>query len=193
MLSTYTTATAYATGSHLSFVQHQSSILDPQMNMANPQSLERSISPPPVSKRRKSEVSQMSKGTLDTQTSITTEPSLAAIEAGSTKIRNHLHYFSQHLHKVSRPSNPDQPRIPIPDWINLYEKNQHSRGRHFVIHQHNHPVAGLHYDLRLQFSETSTISFAVPYGVPGNVESKRQGRMAVETRVHCLWVCLFPT
>lgn len=46
----------------------------------------------------------------------------------------------------------------------------------------------MHYDLRLQFSETSTVSFAVPYGLPGNPNSIRPNRMAIETRVHNLWV-----
>jgi hypothetical protein len=45
----------------------------------------------------------------------------------------------------------------------------------------------VHYDLRLQFSETSTISFAIPYGLPGNPNSIRPNRMAIETRVHNLW------
>lgn len=45
----------------------------------------------------------------------------------------------------------------------------------------------MHYDLRLQFSQTSTISFAVPYGLPGNPNSVRPNRMAIETRVHNLW------
>lgn len=45
----------------------------------------------------------------------------------------------------------------------------------------------MHYDLRLQFSETSTISFAIPYGLPGNPNSHRPNRMAIETRVHNLW------
>jgi hypothetical protein len=45
----------------------------------------------------------------------------------------------------------------------------------------------VHYDLRLQFSETSTISFAIPYGLPGNPNSLRPNRMAIETRVHNLW------
>lgn len=45
----------------------------------------------------------------------------------------------------------------------------------------------MHYDLRLQFSETSTISFAIPYGLPGNPNSLRPNRMAIETRVHNLW------
>lgn len=45
----------------------------------------------------------------------------------------------------------------------------------------------MHYDLRLQFSETSTLSFAIPYGLPGNPNSLRPNRMAIETRVHNLW------
>lgn len=45
----------------------------------------------------------------------------------------------------------------------------------------------MHYDLRLQFSESSTLSFAIPYGLPGNYNSKRPNRMAIETRVHNLW------
>jgi hypothetical protein len=45
----------------------------------------------------------------------------------------------------------------------------------------------VHYDLRLQFSQTSTISFAIPYGLPGNPNSIRPNRMAIETRVHNLW------
>lgn len=45
----------------------------------------------------------------------------------------------------------------------------------------------MHYDLRLQFSQTSTVSFAIPYGLPGNPNSVRPNRMAIETRVHNLW------
>lgn len=45
----------------------------------------------------------------------------------------------------------------------------------------------MHYDLRLQFSQSSTISFAVPFGLPGNPNSVRPNRMAIETRVHNLW------
>jgi hypothetical protein len=32
------------------------------------------------------------------------------------------------------------------------------------------------------------MSFAVPKGLPGNPNSKSLGRMAIETRVHNLWV-----
>ena len=118
-------------------------------------------------------------------------PNLAAIEAGESQIHNHLSYFSQHLEAASRPllstSNPT-PRLSIADFRELYRRNQHATGRHFVIHQHDHPVAGVHYDLRLQISESSSISFAIMYGLPGNVGSRRLSRNATETRVHNLWV-----
>ena len=73
----------------------------------------------------------------------------------------------------------------------LYERNQHKNGRHFVIHQHDHPVAGVHYDLRLQINETSSISWAIMYGLPGNCNSRRLNRNATETRVHNIWVCMW--
>jgi len=175
--------------------------------MSAPQSLERPISPPPVSKRR---TSATTKGKTnergEAQTENAARPSLAAIEAGEAKIRNHLDYFSRHFAQTSKPVVPSQPRLGIREFIDLYQRNQHVNGRHFVVHQHNHPVAGVHCnqprlscvgtarlmladDLRLQFSETTTLSFAIPYGLPGNANSKRQGRMAIETRVHNLWVC----
>lgn len=78
------------------------------------------------------------------------------------------------------------PLLPLPSAMSLYRRNQNAQGHHFVIHQHDHPIAGLHYDLRLQFSATSSLSWAVPYGVPGNANSRRGMRMAAETRVHTL-------
>jgi hypothetical protein len=45
----------------------------------------------------------------------------------------------------------------------------------------------VHYDLRLQFSKTSSISFALPKGLPGDPNSKSTGRLAIETRVHNYW------
>ncbi|KAK1636150.1 hypothetical protein BDP81DRAFT_34133 [Colletotrichum phormii] len=61
------------------------------------------------------------------------------------------------------------------------------QGAHFVVHQHDHPIAGVHYDLRLQVNETSSVSWAVMYGLPGDANSTRLNRNATETRVHCLW------
>ena len=116
-----------------------------------------------------------------------TAPSLAAIEAGEAKIKDHLEFFSEHFATVTRSSAPG-PRLSNADFGGLYQRNQHEHGHHFVIHQHDHPVAGVHYDLRLQISKSSSISFAIIYGLPGNPNSMRLSRNATETRVHNLWV-----
>ncbi|KAJ5228450.1 hypothetical protein N7489_009158 [Penicillium chrysogenum] len=123
-----------------------------------------------------------------------TSPSLAAIEAGHVEVTDHLSTISARLKECVRPL-PEQPipRLPIKDWIELYKRNEHPEGRHFVIHQHDHPIAGPHYDLRLQFSETSSVSWSVMYGMPGDPNSQRLNRNATETRIHCLWNHLIET
>ncbi|KAF2103027.1 hypothetical protein NA57DRAFT_33631 [Rhizodiscina lignyota] len=148
-----------------------------------PSSLRRTVSPPPRGAKKQVTLDNEQ----DPQTLDEAEPSLAAVEAGQAKIRDHLAYFSEHLRKAGRPIEHSEIRLTIDDFVALYQRNQHPHGHHFVIHQHNHPIAGTHYDLRLQFSDTSTVSWAIPYGLPGNPNSKRQGRMAIETRVHNLW------
>lgn len=115
------------------------------------------------------------------------EPTLAAVEAGKAKVDDHLTYFSIHLARVARQTTSSIPRLSIKEFSALYCSNQYQHGNHFVIHQHNHPKAGVHYDLRLQFSESSSISFAVPKGLPGDPNSRSIGRMAIETRVHNYW------
>lgn len=120
----------------------------------------------------------------------TPPPNLAAIEAGNLEVTDHLAVFASRLGECSRPSHPQLPRLPLAAWTDLYQRNQHPNGRHFVIHQHDHPVAGPHYDLRLQFSASSSVSWSVMYGLPGNANSRRLNRNATETRVHCLWVCI---
>jgi hypothetical protein len=119
--------------------------------------------------------------------------SSAAIESGETILRDYLSYFTMHLSSHIRPIQQDpsslcKPRISLSEFVDLYQRNQNPQGRHFVIHQHDHPIAGTHYDIRLQFSQTSSISFACMYGVPGNPNSKRLNRNATETRVHNVWV-----
>lgn len=116
--------------------------------------------------------------------------SLAAVEAGEVEVDDHLKLFSTRLAQASRPEPPlsTYPRLSIEDWVDLYSRNQNANGHHFVIHQHDHPVAGPHYDLRLQFSESSSLSWAIMYGLPGDPNSRRINRNATETRVHCLWV-----
>lgn len=120
-----------------------------------------------------------------------TEASTAAIESGAVIVQDHLSRFSELLEKASIPfsKTPELPRLSIPDYRKLYESNAGSQhGAHFVIHQHDHPIAGTHYDLRLQINETSSVSWAIMYGMPGNPNSTRLNRNATETRIHSLWV-----
>lgn len=153
-----------------------------------PQSLRASISPPP-SRARKTTLHPTSYSSgqdpRSAHHSEDTAASLAAVEAGEAQIRNHLEYFSSHLSASAKPSAP----LSIHAFEDLYKRNQHEHGRHWVIHQHDHPVAGVHYDLRLQINETSSISWAIMYGLPGNANSRRLSRNATETRVHNVWVC----
>ncbi|KAI9810176.1 MAG: hypothetical protein M1827_006622 [Pycnora praestabilis] len=118
---------------------------------------------------------------------------LAAIEAGEARIRDHLAFFSEYLKKVTKAPLPQHQRLRHEDFVDLYSRNQYEHGHHFVVHQHDHPVAGVHYDLRLQFSESSSISFAIMYGLPGHPNGKRLNRNASETRVHNLWNHLIET
>ncbi|KAK8184239.1 DNA polymerase ligase-domain-containing protein [Phyllosticta citribraziliensis] len=162
-----------------------------------PCSLKRSISPPtPRRKRaRLDEPPSRAQNTHQANASAASNsnpPSLAAIEAGEAKIDDHLTCFSTRLAAVSR-CEPSWPRLSIDKFGELYRRNDSPRGCHFVVHQHDHPVSGPHYDLRLQFSQSSSVSFALPYGLPGNPHSKRPTRMALETRVHCLWNHLIET
>lgn len=154
--------------------------------MPRVRSLHRDISPPPLKKVKTNHVSTRPNASQinDDQTDHTR--SAAAIESGQIEISDHLTYFSTHLESLTRPAHG--PRIAIEDYRSLYNRNRQRHGCHFVIHQHDHPIAGVHYDLRLQFSATSTISFAIPYGLPLNPNSTRPNRIAVETRVHNLWV-----
>ena len=163
----------------------------PEAAMDLPSSLARDISPPRPLKRRKTSAAT---APLETTTKTdyskpmsSIEPTLAAVEAGKAKIDDHLAYFKDHLAKASRTTTPEIPRLSIDDFSALYQNNRNKNGHHFVIHQHNHPRAGVHYDLRLQFSETSSMSFAVPKGLPGDPNSRSIGRMAIETRVHNYW------
>ncbi|KIX00445.1 uncharacterized protein Z518_10584 [Rhinocladiella mackenziei CBS 650.93] len=140
-------------------------------------SLRRSVSPPPTNPHRQP------------PRSIST----AAVEAGVLEIQDHVSFFSSKLLSATRPEVAGHPRLSHQDWIDLYQRNLHDRGHHFVVHQHDHPVAGIHYDLRLQCNATSSISFAIMYGLPGDPNSRRLNRNATETRVHNLWNHLIET
>ncbi|KAJ5565010.1 hypothetical protein N7513_001252 [Penicillium frequentans] len=155
-------------------------------------SLETPVSPP---QRKRQICSQAVDASQRSSASPNNEHNLAAIEAGEVKVDDHLGIISTKLHQFVRPSLTSQlmPRLPIAEWVDLYQRNDHPEGRHFVIHQHDHPVAGPHYDLRLQFSKTSSVSWSIMYGLPGDPNSQRLNRNATETRIHCLWNHLIET
>ncbi|KAI1288727.1 DNA polymerase ligase-domain-containing protein [Xylaria venustula] len=122
-------------------------------------------------------------------------PTTSAIEAGNASIDDHLNYFSTRLAKTTlSPFPEDMPHLSVEGYRRLYEANAgSSRGAHFIVHQHDHPIAGTHYDLRLQINETSSASWAIMYGLPGDPNSFRLNRNATETRIHCLWNHLIET
>lgn len=150
-------------------------------------SLSRDISPPRALRSRILSNNSPPFSRAQPCSDVRNDTTLAALEAGKAKIKDHLTYFKHHLTKASRNTSLDVPRLSISGFVSLYKGNQHQHGHHFVIHQHNHPKAGVHYDLRLQFSTTSSVSWALPKGLPGNPRSRQLGRMAIETRVHNLW------
>jgi hypothetical protein len=114
----------------------------------------------------------------------------AAIEAGEVKIDEPASHFTTLLSKATLTPYPQGvPRLGVEEYRQLYETTYGSKGgAHFVIHQHDHPAAGTHYDLRLQINEESSASWAIMYGLPGDPNSMRKNRNATETRIHCLWV-----
>lgn len=130
--------------------------------------------------------------TQSTQSSLTSPPppTTADIESGPATINDHLSHFTAHLSKHI--IIPPSPLLSIQSYASNYSSSVgNPRGAHFAIHQHDHPVAGTHYDLRLQINETSSASWAIMYGLPGDPNSVRLNRNATETRIHCLWVCLW--
>lgn len=140
------------------------------------------VSPPPVKRQR-----------LDTPSSTPSQsgqPSPAAIEAGKEKIDDHVTYFLRLYEEVRRENVlKAAPSLSLTDFAALYTRHAgKAHGHNYVIHQHDHPRAGLHYDLRLQINPNSSCSWSIPYGLPGNPWERRQGRrQAIETRIHCLW------
>ncbi|KAK0275909.1 hypothetical protein LTR35_010678 [Friedmanniomyces endolithicus] len=123
--------------------------------MAYPASLTRCISPPPKRKASATGVADLTRvgdgadaqgaeGDIgikaDKVMLLDANPTLAAIESGQAQIRDHLEYFAKHFERVLRP--PRSPRLSIDDFRLLYKRNQHPQGRHFVVHQHDHPISG---------------------------------------------------
>lgn len=90
----------------------------------------------------------------------------ALIENNTVKITDHLAWFSQLLKKaILDPFPAVRPQLPISEYQSLYNDSfQSTAGAHFVVTQHDHPVAGPHYDLRLQINGESSCSWAIMYG-----------------------------
>ncbi|KAK4551870.1 hypothetical protein LTR86_010866 [Recurvomyces mirabilis] len=116
--------------------------------MGEPKSLARGISPPPTSRKLSPNAANKpgnKVGTChETETcskgiSQDAQPTLAAIEAGQAAVRDHLEYFAKHFSPTTR--LPPGPRLSIPDFKALYRRNEHPHGRHFVVHQHDHPIS----------------------------------------------------
>jgi len=117
------------------------------MPTTTPASLARDISPPPARKASRSKTTKRTHAiglkTLSKATDATDgEPGLAAVEAGKAQVKDHLAYFSHHLYQASRQTPSQFPRMTSEDFQDLYRRNQHAQGRHFVIHQHDHPISG---------------------------------------------------
>ena len=157
----------------------------PKPDRPYPRSLRTSISPPSrVRRKHSTAISDRNKQARSTPHEVAHIPSVAAIEAGEAQVKDHFEHFS---HRLSHHTKPNA-TLSHHAFKQLYRRSQQPCGRHFVIHQHDHPVAGVHYDLRLQINETSSISWAIMYGLPGNPNSRRLNRNATETRVHNIWV-----
>ena len=110
-----------------------------------PTSLEAPISPPPL-KRRKTALESATKTPPRSETIGSKNLSRpAAIEAGEASIEDHLKYFSEHLSRfvTEREGGLEVMKVmKVEEWMDLYRRNEHAGGRHFVVHQHDHPVAG---------------------------------------------------
>lgn len=158
-----------------------------------PSSLHRSVSPPRNPRRRSNHAATTTTSTTPRSDHPSTETSTAAVEAGQVSIDDHVTFFSTKLLAARLPDLINQPNISHREWLDLYQRSLTDRGHHFVVHQHDHPIAGTHYDLRLQCNATSSISFAIMYGLPGDPNSRRLNRNATETRVHNLWNHLIET
>jgi hypothetical protein len=124
-------------------------IVIPHETMVLHSTLARDISPPPTRKPpgTRSSVNinhlvEKQAGTECKKGETSDGPSLAAIEAGEAQVRDHLAYFSLHLGLTSRDTPSALPRLTIEDFGDLYRRNCHPSGYHFVIHQHDHPISG---------------------------------------------------
>ena len=134
-------------GSSYSLSSDDISLCDASI-MPSPTSLKREISPPPARKTNPpinipstDSVARAADDARDASIK-DPQPTLAAIEAGEAQIRDHLARFSHNLGAASRQTALSIPRLSIPHFQALYQRNRHAKGRHFVVHQHDHPISG---------------------------------------------------
>ncbi|KAJ8125874.1 hypothetical protein O1611_g7765 [Lasiodiplodia mahajangana] len=82
----------------------------------------------------------------------------SAVEAGEATIKDHLEYFHSHLAKATMSPFPSgSPHLSVEGYRKLYEANaESSQGAHFIIHQHDHPIAGSHATGSLLIWDTGT-------------------------------------
>lgn len=113
-----------------------------------PSSLAKDISPPPSRKTTTGPISgpKASNNASPPETA----PHAADIEAGQVQITDHLMFFANRHKACSRFTATEIPRISIKDFSELYQRNSHRNGRHFVVTQHDHPVSGNHSCAELQ-------------------------------------------
>ncbi|KFX96762.1 hypothetical protein V490_03159 [Pseudogymnoascus sp. VKM F-3557] len=145
------------------------------VDVGRPNSLLTPISPPRSSRRLPNKLCRTSHKQL---------PRSSADDSSPPAAKRSKHFHLSHLQVPPYLAHLPPPPLPLIAFDHLHNSHLTSRGHLFVIHQHDHPIAGLHYDLRLQISATSSLSWAIPFGVPGNPNSKRRVRIATETRVH---------
>ncbi|KAK3723198.1 hypothetical protein LTR37_001921 [Vermiconidia calcicola] len=112
--------------------------------MARPATLTKDVSPPPSRKASSSQIQAVQRSNQESNDKANAaahkiQPTLAAIEAGEARIRDHLAYFAKHLADATRVTRG--PRLSIADFENLYRRNENDYGCHFVVHQHDHPIS----------------------------------------------------
>src|SRR4051812_31552150 len=104
-----------------------------------PHSLNRSVSPP--SRIRVKQEADVTKATTP-KSLAPSKSETAAVEAGEIEIDDHVSFFSTKLLAARLPVLSNQPRLTHQAWLDLYQRNLNDRGHHFVVHQHDHPIAG---------------------------------------------------
>lgn len=157
------------------------------MPTTTPNTLVREISPPPARRSRIGKTHTIEQKTTPKGTDATNDrPDLAAVEAGKAQVKDHLAYFSHHLYRASRQTPSQFPRITREDFQDLYERNQQAKGRHFVVHQHDHPISGSFNDsLSLNSSKSKLIMQGKVCTTTCDCSSPKRAPSASPSRMAC--------